>query len=116
MHRAKGGQGDVERTLRGMWRTSRKKEVIPTYPTEGILLATHEERCNRISEEMPRMLDARKLDPYPSIKPKKHGNPMAIPHLGGGFGRASQSSIEWKNLDPSGYKVFHQVDGGNSTW
>lgn len=90
MFRARKGQGNVEgSTLRQMRGTIREEEAVAMHPVDGLLLTHYEEGSIIICKEISWLSGASQSDPHPLEELIKHGYPMAIPHVGAQFSRAS---------------------------
>ena len=83
MYRSRGSKRDDKRSaLKRMWGTPGEKKAVQMPTTNGLLLAHHEERHDKICKKMPQLPSTGQLDLHLSAELTQHGYPMAFPHLG----------------------------------
>ena len=61
---------------------SKEEKAIPVPTVDGLLLAHHEERHNKICEEVPQLPSTGQPDSHSPVEFTQHGHPMAFLHLG----------------------------------
>ena len=90
MSGSRGSKKDNKRsTLRRVWGTPGEEKAIQVLATNGLLLAHHEERQDRICKKMPQLPSIGQLDSHSSAELTQHGHPMALPYLGASFNGTS---------------------------